>query len=145
MISYIQFDLIFLENSTFSKEHSNIVKYRFFFVCVGFIVPLENFSLTWRRYHYRWKAANSYLCSSLKVIEQLGFFNVPYLHWHGASVYNGHLQESVTLTPIAERLAVNYHYLFLQLRSVAAGIRTPNLPLAGPTLSPTAPPSRCLM
>ena len=36
------------------------------------------------------------------------------------------------------------HYLFLWLGSVAAGNRTPNLPLAGPTLSPTAPPPRCL-
>ena len=39
-------------------------------------------------------------------IEQLGFFSVPYLLSHGASVYNGHLQGPVALTPIAERLAV---------------------------------------
>ena len=32
------------------------------------------------------------------------------------------------------------HYLFLQLRSVLAGIRTPNLPLAGQTLKTTMPP-----
>ena len=31
---------------------------------------------------------------------------VPHLLWHGASVYNGHLRRPVTLTPIAERLAV---------------------------------------
>ena len=29
-----------------------------------------------------------------------------HLLWHGASVYNGHLREPVTLTPIAERLAL---------------------------------------
>ena len=34
------------------------------------------------------------------------------------------------------------HYLFLRLRSVAAGIWTLNLPLAGRTLYPTAPPPR---
>ena len=40
------------------------------------------------------------------VIEQWGFFNVPQLLWHGPTVYNGHLQRPVTLTPVAERLAV---------------------------------------
>ena len=33
-------------------------------------------------------------------------------------------------------------YLFLRLRCVAAGIRTPNLPLAKQPLQPTAPPPR---
>ena len=33
-------------------------------------------------------------------------FSVPHLLWRGESVYNGHLRGSVTLTPIAERLAV---------------------------------------
>ena len=31
---------------------------------------------------------------------------VPHLPWHGASVYNGHLRGPVTLTPVAEYLAV---------------------------------------
>ena len=73
------------------------------------------------------------------------FFNLSLLLWHGASIYNGHLRGPVTLTPNAEFLAVwqwSCHYLFLRLRSVAAGIRTSNLPLAGPTLIPTAPPQR---
>ena len=39
-------------------------------------------------------------------IEQWGFFSVPHLLWHGASVYNGQLRGPVTLAPIAERLAV---------------------------------------
>ena len=42
------------------------------------------------------------------------------------SVYNG----PVTLTPIAERLAVKLSLPVLRLSSVPAGIRTPNLPLA---------------
>ena len=46
-------------------------------------------------------------------------FSMPHLLWHGASVYNGHLRGPVTLTPIAERLAVE----FLWLKSVEAGIR----------------------
>ena len=28
------------------------------FVCLGFFIPLEDFSLIWRRHHYRWKAAD---------------------------------------------------------------------------------------
>ena len=29
------------------------------FVCLGFIIPLENFTLIRRRHHYLWRAANS--------------------------------------------------------------------------------------
>ena len=72
------------------------------FVCLGFIVSLENFSLIRRRHHYQWRPANFYLCSALKAIELWGFFCVPHLLWHGASVYNGQLLGPVTLTPIAE-------------------------------------------
>ena len=46
------------------------------------------------------------LCSALMAIEQLGFFSMPHLLWHGASIYYGHLRGPVTLTPIAERLAL---------------------------------------
>ena len=46
------------------------------------------------------------LCPALMAIEQLGFFSLPHLLWHGASVYNGYLRGPVTLRPIAEPLAV---------------------------------------
>ena len=39
-------------------------------------------------------------------IDQLGFFSVPHAVSHGVTVYNGHLLGPVTLTPIAECLAV---------------------------------------
>ena len=78
----------------------------FLFVWLWFFVPFENFLLTWRRRHCRWRAANSDRCSALMAIEQWGFFSVPYLLWHRASVYNGYLRGPVTLTPNAERLAV---------------------------------------
>ena len=68
------------------------------FVCLLFFVPLENFSLIWRSHHCRWRAANFDLCSALMAIEQWGFFSVPYLLWHGASVYNGRLRVPVTNT-----------------------------------------------
>ena len=73
-----------------------------FVVCFyfDFSVPLENFSLIWR-----WKVRNFDLRSALKAIEQWGFFSMPHLVWHEASVYNGHLWEPVTLTPNAEQLS----------------------------------------
>ena len=67
------------------------------FVCLWFFIPLENFSLIWRC-HQRWMSANFDLCSALMAFEQWWFFGVPYLLWHGASVYNGHLRGAVTLT-----------------------------------------------
>ena len=106
------------------------------FVCLELIVPLENFSLIWKRHHCRWRGANFYLCSELLAIEQWGFFNVPHPLRH---VYNGHLRGPVTLTLNAERLATPGNGAVTNC-SVAAGIRTPNLPLAGRTLKPTAPP-----
>ena len=73
----------------------------------GFVfVPLENFSLIWRRHHCRWRAANFDLCSELMVIEQWGFFIVPHLLRHMAFVYTGHLRGPVRITPIAELLGV---------------------------------------
>ena len=76
------------------------------FVCLGFIIPHENLSLIYRRHHYRWRATNFDLCSAPMVIKQWGFFSVPHLLRHGASVYNGHLRGPVTFTPIAVPLAV---------------------------------------
>ena len=105
-------------------------------------VPLENFSLIWICHHYQWRATYYDLCWALIAIEQWGFFRVPHLLWHGASVYTGHLQGPLTLVPITERSQWSFHYLFLRLTSVAAGIRTLNLPLAGRTFKPTAPTPR---
>ena len=113
--------------------------YRLFvclFVCLGFIVPLENFSLIWRR-HWR-RAANFDLCSALMVIEK-GFFSVPHLQWHGAFVYNGHLRGPVTLTPIAERLAVELSLLttyFYDLGLSRLRFEHPNFRLRGQCSNP---------
>ena len=52
------------------------------FGCLGFFVPLENFSLIWKRHHYWWMSANFGLCSALMAIEQCGFFSVLHLMWH---------------------------------------------------------------
>ena len=71
-----------------------------------FIRPTLEFSVIWKRHHCQWRAANYDLCSALMAIEQWGFFSVSHLLWKGSSVYNGHLRGPVTLTPFAERLAV---------------------------------------
>ena len=47
-----------------------------------FYVPFENFSIIWRRHHYRWRASYFDLYSALMVIEQWGFLSVPHLLWH---------------------------------------------------------------
>ena len=86
--------------------------------------------LIWRRHHYRWRAANFDLCA----IEQWGFSRVPHLlyTWHPFIMVRG----PVTLSPIAERVAVKLSLPGFRLRSVAVGIRTPNLPLGGQRSNP---------
>ena len=101
-----------------------------FFVCLWFFVQSENFSLIWRRHNYWWKAANFDLCSALIAIEQWRFFSVPHLLWHGASSP----RTRDTHTNWSAFLYWSCQYLFLRLRFVTSGIRTPNIQLAGCTL-----------
>ena len=61
------------------------------FVCLRFIVSLENFSLIWKRHHCRWMVANVDLCLAPIVTEQWGFSNVPQSLQHGPTLYNIHL------------------------------------------------------
>ena len=56
----------------------------FSFVCMGFFVQIDNYSLIWRRHHYRWRAVKFDLCLARMAIEQRGFLSVPHLLWHGA-------------------------------------------------------------
>ena len=39
-----------------------------------------------RSHHYRWRASNFDHYSAVMAIEQWGFFSLPHLMWHGASV-----------------------------------------------------------
>ena len=92
--------------------------------------PTRKFSLTWRRHHYRWGAANFDLRSALSS-EQWGFWSVLHLLWHGDPIIkvisedpaaviwpkycrygakhyiiiNQSIRGPVTLTPVVERLA----------------------------------------
>ena len=78
------------------------------FICLG-IIPLEKFSLIWRRHHCRWRAANLDLSSA---IQQWGIFSVPCLLWHGKSVYNGHLRGPSYSHLLMSVLQWSCHYLF---------------------------------
>ena len=86
--------------------------------------------------------ANFDLCSVLMAIEQREFFSMPHYLRQGTSVYNGHLRGPVTLIPMPSIWQSSCHKLFLVcfylslLRSVAAGIRTHNLLLAGKRSKP---------
>ena len=95
---------------------SHIKIYRSLFVCMFriFHIPLENFSLIWRCHHY-WRGATNFdQCSALMTIEQRRFFNVSHLLLLGPTLYNVHLWEHVTLTLVAEHLAVNLSLVVLK-------------------------------
>ena len=117
------------------------------FAVSNYLTSLENhfvFRCVKTNHYYRWRAAYFDLCSALMAIEQWEFFSVSHLLWHGTSVFivisedpwHSHLLPSVWQWCC-------YH-LCLRHRSVAAEIRTPNIPLAGPRLSLTAPPPRLI-
>ena len=47
----------FIDRNFFPMQTCGYISVLYFvnlFVCLGFIVPLENFSLIWRRHHCRW-------------------------------------------------------------------------------------------
>ena len=103
---------------------------QFLLACLFVIVPLENFSLniTGERLQI------FDLCSALLAIGQWGFFKVPRIFWRGASVSNGHLRVPVTLTLIAERLAVTTCLYDLGLSRL--GFEQPTLRLRGQRSNP---------
>ena len=87
-------------------------------------LPLKGFILTYTYIRYK----RVLLYSELMAIDQWRFFSVTDLMCHRAFFYIGLLWESVTLTQTPNVWQWSCHYLFLRLKSVAAGIQTPNLP-----------------
>ena len=72
---WIQMVFTILQNPETCYKHwppriKTISQYFCLFVCLEFMVPLENFSRIWRRYHCRWRALNSVQCSALMTINQ---------------------------------------------------------------------------
>ena len=127
---YMYFDLPVMDQ-TWQKTCKVMTQHsRSLIVCLGFFFSLKKVSLIWRRNHYGWRASNFDLCWALTAIEQWGFLSVPHLLCTGhpfiLDQWHLHLLQSVWQW--------SCHYLFLRLRSVAAGIRTPNLLLAQRTL-----------
>ena len=110
-VSYLKW----INSSKLKKKglHLNML-YLCLFVCLfGVFRHFDNFPPLWRRYHYHWRAANYFdLYSASIATEQWGFFNVTHLLWRGSNLYNCQFRGPVTLSPIAERLAGSFHYLF---------------------------------
>ena len=102
-------------------------------VYLKFFVPLENFSLIWRRHHCRWMRGLQILTCVRHLwplSSAAGFFSVPYLPWHGASIYDDYLRVPITLTPNTSVWQWDCHCLVLRLRSVAA-VEIPSFRLRG--------------
>ena len=77
----------------------------------GFFIPLKNFSIIRRRYHYRWRAWNVHLCSALMVTHGHNFcdMGLPFIMVISADPWHLHLLPSIWQS--------SCHYLFLRLMS----------------------------
>ena len=98
------------------------------FVCMGVFVPLENFSLIWIRQYYRWRLQILTYARHLRPLSSEGT-----LACHTYCNMGQPFKMVISEDPWHSYLWLSVwqwscHYLFLRLRSVAAGIQTPNLP-----------------
>ena len=93
------------------------------FVCLfEFIVPLANFSLIWRRNHWRWRAANFDLCRHSWLLSSVGsatchtYYDtgLPFIMVISEDPWHSHLLPSVWQW--------SCHNLILRLRSVVNGV-----------------------
>ena len=129
--------IYFIERNSTKSIYDLCIRFNFntvdLFVCLGFLVLLENFFTHMETSPSLVKGCKFWPMLGIHAIEQWKFFSVPHLLWYGTSVYNSHLRGPVTLSVIAERLAVE-PFMFWRLRSVVAMIWTLNLLLTGWTL-----------
>ena len=108
------------------------------FNCLGFYVKLKNFSLIWRYHHYRFRlqilthAQHSWPLSSEGSLARHTHCDTghPFIMVISDNPWLSHLLQSVWQW--------SCHNLFLRLRSIMAGIWTPNFPHESQTLLPTA-------
>ena len=102
------------------------------FVCLGFFILLENFSLILRRHHYHWRlltyALHLWPLSSEGSLAFHTYFDTghPFIIVISKDQWHSHLLPSIWQW--------SCQYLFLRLGSVTAGIQTPNLLFAERTL-----------
>ena len=102
------------------------------FVCLEFTVPLENFSLIWIRLYYRWRASNFDLCSGSEGSLTCHTYCDTGLHFI--------ISEDPWHSPLLPSvLQWSCHNLFLRLRSVATGDRTPISRMRGERSTSTPP------
>ena len=105
--------------------------------CMEFNVPLENFSLETSPLPV--KGCKFWPMLAFMAIEQWGFFNVPHPLRQGPTVYKGHLQGPVNSHLMPSVWQWSCHYLFLRLRSIETGDRTPISRTQGERSTPTPP------
>ena len=126
------FDNVWKGMSAISLKVSYLLKpcliFVYFFVCFR---PRRELFIIWKpHFLYRWRAADIYL--ALTAIKLWGFFNVPHLLWHGASVYNGHLRGPVTLITVTGYRKCGIRAVYTCINDLkwrlATGIQKPNLP-----------------
>ena len=72
-------------------------------------------------------------------IEQWWFLSVPQLLWHGASVYNGHIQGPMIFTPNVERGSGAVINCFNDLELSQLGFEHPTFHLRGERSYPLRP------
>ena len=82
----------------------------FYWLFVWSFSSLENFSLETSPLPV--KGCKFDLCPALMAIEQWGFFSVPHLLWHGALIYNGHIQDPWHSHLMPSVWQWSCHYLF---------------------------------
>ena len=138
MQSLIRVRIIIIRQNTHSNKAENEESHQhylvFCFVCLWFFVPLENFfthiktsplqvkGCKFPRHLWPLSSEGSLACHIYCDTGHPFIMVISEELWHWQ------------LLPSAWRWSCHYMYLFLGLLSVAAGIRTPNLPLAGRTI-----------
>ena len=118
-------------------SHSRILCFLF-----GGFVPIENFSLMWRRHHADEGLQILTYTRHLRPLSTEGILACPTYCSTGhpfKMVISENPWHSYLLPSVWQW---SCHDQFLWLGSVTAGIRTPNLPLVGRTPLQTAPPPR---
>ena len=86
-----------ISNIFYVQKQQGLTNMHLLFICL-FVCLFGGFRPTWEFFTHMEssplpvKGCKFYLCFALMAIEQWGFFNMPHLLWHGASVYNGHLR-----------------------------------------------------
>ena len=103
----------------------------FFFVCLEFLRPIRECFTHMEAPPFPVKDFKFWPISAHMAIEQWGFFSVPQLLWHGASVYNDHFRELMTLTPVAEVLAVELSLPVLMTGLSRTGFKHPTFHMWG--------------